>query len=429
MARSWLILSYFSGIDGMACAQHIDDRISPLRKRGIAPILLTGVCGNARTDVPTVQVPSVAPSGVRFELRHLRRRVPILKIAAPILNLVLLPFYLLEKLLLDLDSQWSWFPIAVLRGRELCRGYRPEIVYSTGGPSSAHLAAAIISRRCGIPWVAELQDPLVHDDWRRSRRALRFYRWLERLVCKRADAVIFVTDEARERAGRRTELRGRGRTLYPGADPAGMPQAAYEKGEQCRFAHFGSFGGTRNPKVFLEGLRQLVAEQPDLAGVIRLELFGSCDRMARRIIADFPVPEMIRERGRVPRMQALEAMKRCDILLLIQNTEEYSAETIPSKVYEYFLAGRPILALVHGNPELAEMVARKGHTAVAAGAPDDVKRGIAALVDRWRRESLASATGEAFLVEEAVGRLVRIGEAVAVRGGAGAGTEAAKLDP
>jgi hypothetical protein len=153
MARRWLILSYFSGIDGMACAQHIDDRLSLLPERGITPLLLTGICGKARADRVTVQVPSVAPSGVRFELRHLRRRISPLKIAGPFLNLLLLPFYVLEKLLINLDSQWSWFPLAILRGRQLCRRYRPEIIYSTGGPASAHLAAAVIARRsrgCGI---------------------------------------------------------------------------------------------------------------------------------------------------------------------------------------------------------------------------------------------------------------------------------------
>jgi hypothetical protein len=416
MARHWLILSYFSGIDGMACAQHIDDRLPLLQARGIIPILLTGVCGKARVDVPTVQAPSVAPSGVRFELRHLRRRIFTLKFAAPILNLLLLPFYVLEKLLIDLNSQWSWFPLAIVRGRQLCRKFRPEIIYSTGGPASAHLAAAVIARRFGIPWIAEFQDPLVHEDWRRSRRALWVYAWLERLICARADAIIFVTEGARERADLRTGLHGRGWTLYPGADPAGMPQDIYEKGEFCRFAHFGSFGGSRNPKVFLEALRQLIAERPEMASVIRLDLFGSCDRLSRFIIADFPAPEMICDCGRVPRLQALSAMKRSDVLLLIQNTEKYSAETIPSKVYEYFLAGRPILALVHDNPELGEMMTRKGHIAVEANLAEEVREGIAALADRWKAEDFESIIGGGFLVEEAVMRLVRIGEAVAARG-------------
>jgi hypothetical protein len=416
MARRWLILSYFSGIDGMACAQHIDDRLSLLPGRGIAPLLLTGICGKGRDDMVTVQVPSVAPSGVRFELRHLRQRIAPLKIAAPFLNLLLLPFYILEKLLIDLDSQWSWFPLAILRGRRLCRTFRPEILYSTGGPASAHLAAAVLARRFRIPWIAEFQDPLVHEDWRRSRRALRVFSWLERLICERADAVIFLTDGARERACVRTGIHRRSWTIYPGASPADMPREAYEKGEHCRFAHFGSLGGSRNLKVFLEALRQLVALRPELSGIVRLDLYGSCDRLSRRLIADFPAPEMICEHGRIPRRQSLAAMKCSDVLLLIQNTEEYSAETIPSKVYEYFLAGRPILALVHENPELREMMVRKGHQAVKAGLKEDVMTGIAALVDRWRSGGLAVGNGEAFLVEEAVRRLMQIGEAVAARG-------------
>lgn len=381
----WLILSYFSRIDGMACAQHIDDRIEHLRARGIEPLMLTGVCGERWRGLVHERTFSASPSGLRFELRHLKKRGGMTRLWAGLLNLLILPLYLLEKLAIDLDSQWSWFPFAIMKGRRICSRYRPQLIYSTGGPASAHLAAALISSRHEIPWVAEFQDPLVHEDWLRSRRALRVFTWLERLICSRADAVIFLTDKARENAHKRTGLGPRGWSVYPGADPAAIPDAAYKQGGECTFAHFGSLGGSRNLKVFLEGLRLLLAERPELATAVRLELYGSCDPLSQRLINEFPVPGVIRDHGRVPRRESLLAMKRCGVLLLIQNTEAFSAETIPSKTYEYLHVGRPILGLVHHNPELGRMLSALGHTAVAADSSDAVKQAISGCYERWKR--------------------------------------------
>jgi hypothetical protein len=410
--RQWLVLSYFAGIDGMACSQHIDDRLPLLRKLGIMPLLLTGVCGEPPQGTATVRVPSLAPSGVRFELRHLQRRKRGLKSVQGLLNLLLLPFYLLEKLIVDLDSQWSWFPLAIWSGSRLCHRHRLELIYSTGGPASAHLAAAIVARRHNLPWIAEFQDPLVHGDWLRSKRVLKVSTWLERFVCTRADAVIFLTEEARKRADRRTGLGKRGWTVYPGSNPATMPQAAYVKGDFCRFAHFGSLGGSRNLKVFLHALGLLLAERPDLANVIRLDLFGTCDRLSLRLIESFPVTGIIQDFGRTPRRDSLIAMKQSDVLLLIQNTEEFSSETIPSKTYEYFYTGRPILGLVHENSELFRMMLQLGHTAVKANNSEDVKRSIVDLVERWLTCSLEPSDNAGFSIEQAVDTLVGIGECI-----------------
>lgn len=383
-----MILSYFSRIDGMACAQHIDDRIEYFRARGIEPLMLTGVCGERWRGLVHERAFSTFPSGLRFELRHLKKRGGITKLWAGLLNLLILPLYLLEKLVIDLDSQWSWFPLAILKGRRICSRYNPQLIYSTGGPASAHLAAAMIARRRNIPWIAEFQDPLVHDDWLRSKRALKVFTWLERLICSHADAVIFLTDQARRNADHRTCLAHRGWTVYPGADSAAMPDAAYVQGDVCTFAHFGSLGGSRNLKVFLEGLWLLLAERPELATAVRLDLYGSCDPLSRRLIDDVPLPGVIRIFGRIPRRESLLAMKRCGVLLLIQNTEAFSTETIPSKTYEYLHVGRPILGLVHHNPELGQMLIALGHTAVAADSPEVVKQAIAACYDRWKHDKM-----------------------------------------
>lgn len=405
--KKWLILSHCSNIDGRAAALHIDNRLPHLAAKGVTPLMLTGPCASPHEAVPHMRVPSIAPSGIRFELRFLLRRRfqgnPLVKALGNLLLLPVYPLYLLEKLIVDIDSQWSWFLLAAARGSKACREHEPEIVYSTGGASSAHIAAYLIAKRYRLPWIAELQDPLVHSDWRRGKRALSVYRRMESLICDHASAVVFLTDCARRRAGERTSLGDRGLVIYPGADPLAIPDDDYTRGERCRFSHFGSLGGSRNLAVFLDALALLFSEKPKLARMVAIDLYGSADAATREAIRRFPHPEVVREMGTVPRERALVEMVTSDVLLLIQNTEEFSSETIPSKTYEYLHVGRPILGLVHRNPELTAILAAEGHHPVAADSTAEVKRGISALLAKWEENLLGSGGRKSpYTVESAV---------------------------
>jgi len=111
----------FFSIDGMACAQHIDDRLPYLEKSGISPVLLTSVCGLAMRD-------DTRKGALGRTIRHPLRAQALAQAKHVVENHLppsstssILPFYLIEKLIVDLDSQWSWFPWL------LSGGYRSAI--------------------------------------------------------------------------------------------------------------------------------------------------------------------------------------------------------------------------------------------------------------------------------------------------------------
>ena len=427
--RNWLIITHPCNLDGRAASQHIDDRLPYLKREGITPLVLSGPTGPSLTDTFHVQAYSPAPSGLRFELGYKLRTEakgrPLFRLFGTVLRFLALPFYLVEKIFLDVESQWSWFLSAGVRGYFLCGKYDPEIIYSTGGPFSAHTAAAMIAARCGKTWIAELQDPLVHEDWQRSGRALRIHARVERLIGKRADAVVFVTDGARRRASERTGLGNRGWVIYPGAVPVSAPPGEYRKGSSCRFAHFGTLAGSRNVDVFLEALERLFRERPDLCGAVKLDLYGTFDRLSLSRIRAFPFPDVVTIHGRLSRCESLSAMRKSDVLLLVQNTSDFSTETIPSKTYEYLQSGRPILGLVHRNPELAGMLTAQGHMAVDAADPGAVKEGITRCLTRWRESGPEDPAlpPSPYTVAAAVGRLVAISGDLRERRTAGRGAD------
>ncbi len=417
-ANRWLIFSYFANIDGKASSQHIDDRLSHLESLGVEPVVLSSVCGersNARTHR---RVCSVAPSGIRFELRYLKRGKTIFRFFALPATVAVLPFYLLEKLLIDLDSQWSWFPLAFLLGAFVALRRRPQVIYSTGGPASAHVAAGLVARTLRIPWIAELQDPLVFKGLNRRGRALKVQSRIERFILRKASVVVFLTEGARESAIVRTGAQpSKCHVIYPGA-----PEETDEKRDEqrrpdprfCRFGHFGSMGGSRNAATFLEGLRAAIAADPDLARVVRFDLYGTTDRYSRGLIEQFEYPGVVTDRGKVLRTDARDEMKNCDVLVMINNLDDFSRETIPAKIYEYLLMNRTVFGLVYRNTFLKEMLLSRGHFACEADAPDDVCKTILSVVDKWRTNSLrpGQSSGEDYTVRAAVERLLALSAAL-----------------
>ena len=413
--RCWLILSYRANIPGSACSQHIDDRLPHFQAQGIEPILLTGPAGRKSTRWQHFRALSIAPSGIRFELRHflrrhLRKRWQF-KTVETLLLLPVLPFYLLEKIIVNLESEWSWCLLASLRGLLLCRRLQPEMLYSTGGSASAHLAALLIKKWTGMSWIAETQDPLVHDeDWRRSQLVLVLYKNLEQQICNQADLFIFLVRAAMEHCQQRTGS-CRAATVYPGAEASWFGQVPYVKGERCRFAHFGSLAGSRNLSIFFQALEQTVSRRPELRGLVRVEVYGSFDSLSRWEMKRLRLYDLVAVHGPVPRQEAIAKMQQSDCLLLIQNTIYFSCETIPSKVYEYLLADRPILGLLHHNQELEAMLAENGHRAVPADDVQATSAAIEAVLEDWAANRLSSRTAvKSWTVAEAVQKLLCLAE-------------------
>jgi hypothetical protein len=97
------------------------------------------------------------------------------------ISLLLLPFYLLEKIFVRLEPHWSWGGSAYLRGAHLVREKRPAVIYSTGGANSAHWAGYHLARKFNLPWIAEIHDPMVGAG--ATGMAARFG---ERCGCERA---------------------------------------------------------------------------------------------------------------------------------------------------------------------------------------------------------------------------------------------------
>lgn len=281
------------------------------------------------------------------------------------------------------DRWSSWWPGAVMAGLKLIRAHRPSVIWSTYPIATAHLIAYTLHRLTGVPWVADFRDPMKAS----HPLTARTQRWIERGAMAHAAAAVVTTPSAQRLYQQRYPQRRAPVEVVPnGYDERAFEKAAAEAGNKkgrdearIELVHSGLlYRDGRDPSTFFRALSDL--RQRGIVGAnslhVVLRASGSEDEYAA-MLADAGVADMVSLAPPLDYHSALVEQMRADGLLLFQGT--IYNEHIPAKVYEYLRVGRPILALVDGAGDTAELLRSEG---IDTLAPLDDAALIAAQLQR-----------------------------------------------
>jgi hypothetical protein len=416
----WLILSHCFNMDGRAASITITDKLPYLEAAGIEPIIVSGVSGERDKKYRHIQLLPWGPSGFRFDMRHVLAnhfgRGLRYRILWMIMSLILAPFILVARPLLGWQNQWSWAIPATLRSLWIIYRYRPAVLYSTGGAYSAHLAGAWIKRLTGIKWIAEIHDPMVQPGTIPGTNNEKFMAYIESLVCRHANLAWWFTTGALEGArSRYPELGNRGKFILPGVEKPTV-SAEYKRGTQMVISHFGSISDTRSMLPVVIAINTLLEQKPEMRPFVRIHIYGgSLDRKSKVEIARCQLDDIFVNFGRLEkdhktglsgREQVVKRMFQADYLLLLHGTISDCREYIPSKLYEYFWAQRPIIALTYQNPQLDQMIIERDGYLAHADQPEEVLRVIERAYSDWQNNRIKVSSIPAIGVEQAVDKIL-----------------------
>lgn len=293
-------------------------------------------------------------------------------------------FALKTQRFLTPDKYYPWNRRGVRDGVRLVRENGIDMIWATSPPLSAADLAWRISKKTGVPFVADFRDvlsPPVGEDWPKPlRRAGR--RQGEIL----ADAAGVTTVAPYQIDALRRTHPALGDTpaklVTNWFEAADAEDGAYEPMAYDRptILHAGKlYGGSRRLEGFCDAMAILAGRfvgaetKPrflhlDPEGVnVRLQQTVEQKRLAAVVDVEPAVPED-------------EFRRHCrgaDVLLLVVGHSEGAMEhsrTIPGKLYEYFAARRPILVIGPADCEAGRMVA-EAHRGLAV--PDDDPAAIA----------------------------------------------------
>lgn len=427
MKKNWLIISHAFNMDGRAASQTITDKIPDLLRSGINIEVLSAKTGAKDLTLNHIQIFPWGPSALRFDFRHfisLRFGKGLFyRVSTGLVGALLAPLVFLEKSLIGLSSQWSWFMPASLVGIFKVVFGRVDLVYTTGGAWSAHLAGWFIKSLTNVTWIVEVHDPLVfasdqHKKNIGSYRDLAAQKWLESKIADKADLVWWFTKGAYQAAcTRHPEFIRSGFYVLPGVKPSSDIFGHYNKKSIMSFAHFGSLSNTRSLLPFLRALDDFFKKYPGRLAECSVDIYGSdLDDLSKEYLENNRLQELVKVHGRLEfdpnsgvsgRDQILRKMHESDVLLLMHGDTDWCSEYIPSKVYEYFYAHRPILAINHLNPELDEMIINRGGYVAQATSPSSIDCALEVAYQEWSTEKEFHALCEPISVDSCVARILK----------------------
>jgi glycosyltransferase involved in cell wall biosynthesis len=312
------------------------------------------------------------------------------------------------------DDQLLWGPSAATAGMVAVRRHRPDVLYSSSPPISAHLAAGAVHAMTGIPWVADFRDPWIGNAFARPLPGLhrRLQARIERWIVRSASRVVFATAGLRARYASRYPAEADRFVVIPnGYDRAELRSASARPRTPgpgvFTIVYAGSVYGDRELAIFLDGVERLLEARPELRDRLRVEFFGwlsesNRELAARRLPALDPV---VRHLGMLSREDALARVATADAGLLLLAEGPDRDLFVGAKAYEYIGLDRQVLAIAPPG-ELRERLAELGWGVGADPTPEGVARGIERLLDlpapahgadpqgRYERRALARRLAE-----------------------------------
>ena len=283
---------------------------------------------------------------------------------------------------------------------------RTDVVYAILPPLPLGISAALLAKAAGARLAVNIQD--IYPDIAvslgvlRNRRAIRFFKSMERWVYNRAHRVVVISEGFRQNLLAKGVSAEKIAVVPNWADPDAIQPAERENAFRSRHSQPGEFvvlySGSLSHNSYLEPVldaaRQLASEPFRFLitgeGVHKAALVDRANRLGLRNVSFLPFQ---------PLEQYAEALAAADATLVTLHPGATFA-SVPSKVYKQMAAARPILAVADGRSEIARLVEESG---CGLAIPPNDMFGLAAALRRLssRREEVArmGAAGRGYITD------------------------------
>jgi glycosyltransferase involved in cell wall biosynthesis len=274
----------------------------------------------------------------------------------------------------QLPSWTAWTDAVVRAAAQLHRRSPFTAVMSRSLPSQAHYAGYWISRYLGIPWFANINDPLdfgpfVTDsaakaDWSAS---IGERLWHQRIL-RAADLITFPCERLRRHVVRSVQRPARNAVL---PHVAIRGHASSSTGSFL-IVHAGRIGTneltSRSADAVLDGFAHLVQRYPDKRHVLKLRFVGPRDALLTDIVVSRGLQDVVEHTGAVSYEDSLTHISEAAACVLIEGPFREGV-FLPSKLCNYLVARKPVLAFAPADGTVADLARGGGILHVPHGEP------------------------------------------------------------
>lgn len=275
------------------------------------------------------------------------------------------------------DKWSSWILFATFKAFRLNRTKKFDMVWVTFPIASALVIAYWIARLLNKPLVVDIRDPIWEEETWTDTVRNRLLRRIERKVLSQAQRIIFTSAGTIEKYRRRYPALVEDKALlitngFDELDFATLHPNCVKNGKKV-FLHSGLLPKyERNPEAFFLAISDL--KQKGIVDPLRHEFrLRACGhkKLYQQRIEELGIGDLLTFPAPIAYQHALAEMLGADALMIFQDAT-CNWQT-PAKLFEYFRAGKPILAWSDRQSDTGKLLATHCGNYVIESLRDSVK--------------------------------------------------------
>lgn len=236
-------------------------------------------------------------------------------------------------------------------------GFVPELILSSYAPEEVHFLAQRIKKMYPKAcWIADFRDPMANSTNQKPYE-YRYRLKREKRIIRRADAVTIVSqtwrDEFRSLGGHNVHAVFSG---FDRDDFADLPDAAPDP-EKLTLTYTGSlYAGLSDLRPLFRAFAELIEEKAVDPARLRFVYAGAHGAEFTRQAREMGTDVELVDHGFLPRTESLRLLRESDLLLHALFCTEGLRGIMTGKLGEYWISGKPIVAIVTGSVRADEFL-------------------------------------------------------------------------
>ena len=283
-----------------------------------------------------------------------------------------------------------------------------KYLYSSIAPGISHIAAYKIKKKHPeVNWIASFSDPFKGSPYKKEDLSSKsiFYRIAfnvgsyclyndryEEVAVNNADKLVFICEEQRDYTLKQypnyKELLKKA-VIYP---LTYIPEwemykelLDYKKTERSnkkQAVHLGRLYGLRKIDEFIEALKELKEEDPDLENKIVFHQYSEIQGNDVKKIREYGLDNLFIIHDKISYKDSVNTMKEADILLLFDTLmpDQPIQPYLPSKITEYLMLKKPILGVCGENSPSYRILKEYGFDTVGY-KKEEIKNNIKSILN------------------------------------------------
>lgn len=244
-----------------------------------------------------------------------------------------------------------WANRAYEKALELHKINNYNVVISRTPSDISHLPAYHFSKKTGVKWIANWNDPCIHI-WPEpyvqnisSYKNVIYKKYMNDII-KTATINSFPSQELMMHFKNFTsELNDKNTTIIP---HIGFLKLDFKnkKTKILKICHAGNLSSERNPENIFKVLKNLFDK--NIVKNIQIDLLGVQNQYTKELIKKYNLSNHVKMLGSLPYINALELMSNYDVLMIVE-AKLKNGIFLPSKVVDYAQLNVPIWAITPKN--------------------------------------------------------------------------------